>query len=64
MQDLSAHVLELIRLAATDLPPDVQKSLEEAVAREAPGSAARIPAPRYFMFIFPPAGASASCAHR
>jgi fumarate hydratase class I len=41
MQDLSAHVLELIRLAATDLPPDVQKSLEEAVAREAPGSAAR-----------------------
>jgi fumarate hydratase class I len=41
MQDLTADVLELVRLAATDLPPDVEKSLEEAVRREAPGSAAR-----------------------
>ncbi len=41
MQDLTAHILELVRLAATDLPPDVEKSLGEAVAREEPGSAAR-----------------------
>jgi fumarate hydratase class I len=41
MQDLTAHILELVRLAATDLPPDVERSLEEAVGREAPGSAAR-----------------------
>jgi fumarate hydratase class I len=41
MQDLTAQILELVRLAATDLPPDVQKSLEEAVEREEPGSAAR-----------------------
>jgi fumarate hydratase class I len=41
MQDLTAHILELVRLAATDLPPDVEKSLGEAVAREEPSSAAR-----------------------
>ena len=41
MQNLSAHILELVRLAATDLPPDVEKSLEESVTREEPGSAAR-----------------------
>ena len=41
MQDLSAHILELVRLAATDLPPDVEESLREAMAREEPGSAAR-----------------------
>ncbi len=41
MQDLTEHVLELVRLAATDLPPDVEAALEEAVEQEAPGSAAR-----------------------
>jgi fumarate hydratase class I len=41
MKDLSEAILELIRLAATDLPPDVENSLREAVERETPGSAAR-----------------------
>jgi fumarate hydratase, class I len=41
MQDLSAHILELVRLAATDLPPDVEKSLKAAVTHEEAGSAAR-----------------------
>lgn len=39
--DLKGHLLELIRLAATDLPPDVEAALRQAVEREAPGSAAR-----------------------
>ena len=41
MQDITEKVLELIRLASTDLPPDVERSLREAVERETPGSAAR-----------------------
>lgn len=41
MQDLTQHILELVRLAATDLPPDVEARLRNAVDREAPGSAAR-----------------------
>jgi fumarate hydratase class I len=41
MQDLTDQILELVRLAATDLPPDVEKSIREAMAREAPDSAAR-----------------------
>jgi fumarate hydratase class I len=41
MQDLSEQILELIRLAATDLPPDVEESLRKSVENEAPGSAAR-----------------------
>jgi fumarate hydratase class I len=41
MQDLTAPILELVRLAATDLPPDVEASLREAVEQEEPGSAAR-----------------------
>jgi len=41
MQDLTSHILELVRLAATDLPPDVEKSIREAAEREEPGSAAR-----------------------
>jgi fumarate hydratase class I len=41
MQDLTKPILELIRLAATDLPPDVEASLHEAVEQEEPGSAAR-----------------------
>lgn len=41
MQDLTDHILELIRLAATDLPPDVESSLRQAIENEEPGSAAR-----------------------
>lgn len=41
MQDLTEHVLELVRLAATDLPPDVESSLNQALEQEEPGSAAR-----------------------
>jgi fumarate hydratase class I len=41
MQDLTEPILELVRLAATDLPPDVEKALRESVEREEPGSAAR-----------------------
>jgi fumarate hydratase, class I len=41
MQDITRSVLELIRLASTDLPPDVEASLKEALEREEPGSAAR-----------------------
>jgi fumarate hydratase, class I len=41
MPDLTASILELIRLAATDLPPDVEAALTRAYEREAPGTAAR-----------------------
>lgn len=41
MQDLTNEILELIRLAATDLPPDVENRLRQAVEQEEPGSAAR-----------------------
>jgi len=41
MQDLTEPILELIRLAATDLPPDVEAGLREAVEQEEPDSAAR-----------------------
>jgi fumarate hydratase class I len=41
MKDLTEPILELIRLAATDLPPDVEYSLRQALERETPGSAAR-----------------------
>lgn len=41
MQDLTAPILELVRLAATDLPADVEAGLRQAVERETPGSAAR-----------------------
>jgi fumarate hydratase class I len=41
MQDLTQEILELIRLAATDLPPDVEASLQRALEQEEPGSAAR-----------------------
>jgi fumarate hydratase class I len=41
MRDLTENLLELVRLAATDLPPDVEASLRQAVEREAPGTAAR-----------------------
>jgi fumarate hydratase, class I len=41
MQDLKEAILELIRLAATDLPPDVEAALRQSVEREVTGSAAR-----------------------
>ncbi|OGO33548.1 MAG: fumarate hydratase [Chloroflexi bacterium RBG_16_57_11] len=41
MQDLTQEILELIRLAATDLPPDVELALRNALEQEQPGSAAR-----------------------
>lgn len=41
MRDCTQDFLELIRLAATDLPPDVEASLEAAREREAAGSAAQ-----------------------
>ena len=40
MRDLTEPILELIRLAATDLPPDVEAGLRAAVKQEEPGSAA------------------------
>ena len=41
MPDLTEKILELVRLASTDLPPDVEKALRQAVEQEEPGSAAR-----------------------
>lgn len=41
MDDLTSAFLELLRLASTDLPPDVEKSLINARDREAAGSAAK-----------------------
>lgn len=41
MDDLTTHVLELVRLTATSLPPDVETALNESLEREEPGSAAR-----------------------
>ena len=41
MQDFTQHILELIRLAATDLPPDVESAIRNSVEQEEPGSAAR-----------------------
>ncbi len=39
--DLTREILELVRLAATDLPPDVEHALREAYQQEEAGSAAR-----------------------
>jgi fumarate hydratase class I len=41
MQDLTNHFLELVRLAATDLAPDIEGSLRHAAEREEPDSAAQ-----------------------
>jgi fumarate hydratase class I len=41
MQDLTEPILELVRLASTDLPPDVERALRASVEHEEPGSAAR-----------------------
>jgi fumarate hydratase class I len=39
--DLTEQILELVRLTATDLPPDVEKSLQNARDQEEEGTAAR-----------------------
>ena len=41
MQDLTQQILELVRRAATDLPPDVEASLRQSLENEEPGTAAR-----------------------
>ena len=41
MQTITDKLLELIRIASTDLPPDVENKLRKAVEQEEPGSAAR-----------------------
>jgi len=41
MQDITEHVLELIRRTSTDLPADIEKPLRESIKWEASGSAAR-----------------------
>lgn len=41
MPDLTQSILELVRLTSTDLPPDVEQALRQALDREKPGTAAR-----------------------
>lgn len=41
MPDLTQQILELVRLTSTDLPPDVEHAIRQALDREQPGSAAR-----------------------
>ncbi len=41
MKDYTQQFLELVRRAATDLPPDVEQSLRRSLEQEEPGSAAR-----------------------
>jgi len=41
MRDLTNEILELVRLTSTNLPPDVEYALRNAVEQEEPGSAAR-----------------------
>jgi len=41
MENLTEPILELIRLAATDLPPDVEQALRQSLENEQSGSAAR-----------------------
>ncbi len=41
MQEITQAVLELVRLAATDLPADVEEAIASAAEQEEPGSAAR-----------------------
>ena len=39
--DITEHLLELVRITATDLPPDIEKRLQEARDEEDEGSAAQ-----------------------
>jgi fumarate hydratase class I len=41
MRDITENILELVRMTSTDLPPDVEASIHQAVEREEPGTAAR-----------------------
>jgi fumarate hydratase class I len=41
MRDITENILELIRLTSTDLPPDVEASIQQAIEQEEPSSAAR-----------------------
>jgi fumarate hydratase class I len=41
MQDITEHLVELIKSASTDLSPDIEQALTEACKRETPGSAAQ-----------------------
>jgi fumarate hydratase class I len=41
MQDITEHLVELIKSTSTDLSPDVEQALREASSREDPASAAR-----------------------
>ncbi len=41
MRDLTQEILELVRFTSTNLPPDVEKVLREALEKEEPGSASR-----------------------
>src|SRR4030066_1730112 len=41
MQDITENILELVRLTSTDLPPDIETSIQMAVKQEEPGSAAK-----------------------
>lgn len=40
MRDLTQEILELVRFTSTNLPPDVEKALRDAQAKEEPGTAA------------------------
>jgi len=41
MQDITEHLVELIKSTSTDLAPDVEQALQTAVSQEKPGSAAQ-----------------------
>ena len=41
MRDLTQEILELVRLTSTNLSPDVEEALQEALTQEEPGTAAR-----------------------
>jgi len=41
MQDITEHLVELIKSTSTDLSPDVERALSDALEQEAQGSAAR-----------------------
>ncbi|MFQ6048489.1 MAG: fumarate hydratase, partial [Phycisphaerae bacterium] len=41
MQDISGHLLELVKSTSTDLSPDIEQALRDALEREAEGSAAK-----------------------
>jgi fumarate hydratase, class I len=40
MRDLTQEILELVRFTSTNLPPDAEKALRDALEKEEPGSAA------------------------